>query len=92
MKIKPEHYASLRQGILTNIDKIAIHRAFLVAEGKAKDVDKRLRWDAFWAIPSIVRTPLVDAIYKYADDTHMDTAARAIMREVFSISSSTITK
>ncbi len=84
MKVKPEHYAALTAAITPNRGKIASHREAIVREGKAKDVDKRVRWDLLWAIPRDVRTPLVDAIYRYANDDHLDTALRAIVRDLAS--------
>ncbi len=79
MKIKPHHYAALKKCMEANMDEASKHREFIVNEGKAKDVDKRLRWDLLWAIPRDVRTPLLDEIYQYANDTNIDTALRSIM-------------
>ena len=82
MKIKPEHYNALKKAITPNRDKIKSHREFIIKEGKAKDVDKRLRWDFMWAIPRQVRTPIIDEVYKYANDDHLDTVLKRIIQEL----------
>lgn len=81
MKIRQEHYQHMLDAITTiGVDKLRCHRQFIVNEGKAKDVEKRLRWDASYYAHL---TPFIgDQIYSYADDTHVDTALRSIMREL----------
>lgn len=49
-------------------------------EGKAKDIEKRLRWDLSYAAG--LTTFFCDNIYKYADDTHIDTALRSVMKQL----------
>jgi hypothetical protein len=39
-----------------------------------------------WAIPANIRIPLLDEVYKYANDTHLDTALRRIMTEISTFS------
>lgn len=77
MKMKKEHYAYLLGAAFTFKDKIKDHRAFIVAEGKAQDVEKRLRWDLFWRIYRI-DSPELD----YLNDSHIDTALKSIMKEI----------
>jgi hypothetical protein len=80
MKIKAEHYAHMREAIAAIGMDVPRYRAALVAEGKAKDIDKRLRWDAAYAARL---TPWIcDNLYGYMDDTHIDTALRSIMRDI----------
>ena len=81
MKMTPVHYDTLKAMIEPNKGKIAAHREVIVKEGKAKDVEQRLRWDLLWAIPSATRTPFIDECYKYMNDDHLDTALRSIVRE-----------
>ena len=81
MKIRPEHYVHLRDAIAAlGVDLLQKHREFIVDEGRAKDIDKRLRWDALYMAKL---TPFLCAnVYPYADDTHVDTALRKIMAEI----------
>jgi hypothetical protein len=60
--------------------KIAAHREFLIREGKAKDLEKRLRWDLLHA--ARMSQWLCDNIYPYANDDHIDTALKAITAEL----------
>ena len=81
MKIRPAHYTFIRDAFATvPAETIAKHRAFIVKEGKAKDIEKRLRWDL--AYSANLSKWLCDNIYSYADDSHIDTAFRTIMREL----------
>ncbi len=79
-KIKPEHYAHMLSEIrkIATPDMIAIHRRYLTNENKAKDVEKRLRWDFSYSARLI---PFIcDNLYSYANDTHIDTALRSIIK------------
>lgn len=79
MKISAAHYTDLKQAILRNVTKIAAHREFITKEGKAKDIEKRLRWDLMWAGTTIDwRTEA----YRDLNDSHIDTALRSIMAEI----------
>lgn len=84
MKIKPEHLAHMKEaiGAALSPEDVAAHRRFIVEEGKAKDVDKRLRWDLTYRTPGMSRW-LVDNVYPYADDENLDTALRAVMRDLY---------
>jgi hypothetical protein len=84
MKIKPEHYDHMRSAIQEVVKKlpdgIEGYRQELIAEGKAKDIEKRLRWDMSYLARL---TPFIcENIYSYANDDHVDTALRRIMQEV----------
>ena len=79
MKIKPEHYARLRDAM----------RPILVGGPTAndyrlgnigKDHARRHRYDAFNAAK--LSAWVCDNIYPYADDTHLDTALKAIVAEL----------
>lgn len=84
MKIKPEHYQQLRSGILTLVaekpDAIRAHFQAIERDARVQDVDTRKRWDLLNA--ANLGELLCREIYAYATDTHVDTALRAIMREV----------
>jgi hypothetical protein len=80
MKIRPEHYAHLRNALAPFAAEIPTIRAGILAEGKAKDVEMRLRWDLTYR--ANLTSWICKNIYDYCDDTHVDTALRAIMREI----------
>ena len=80
MKIQPAHYAHMLNEIKAIAPKFAAHRELLIQEGKAKDIEKRLRWDALYAAMS--SRWVCENLYPYMDDTHIDTALRAIMKEI----------
>lgn len=56
--------------------QIEQQRQFIIAEGKAKDVEKRLRWDIAYYFMS---NEWFNEIYEYAHDNHIDTALRKLM-------------
>lgn len=55
------------------------HRENIIKEGKSKDVEMRLRWDAFHAAK---HGGILSALYAYANDEHIDTALKKIMLEI----------
>lgn len=79
MKITPAHYSAIRSAILPLADRFRDHREFLKSEGKSKDIEKRLRWDAFHASK---HAGILSDLYAYLNDDHIDTALRSIMREI----------
>lgn len=79
MKITPSHYSAIRSAILPLAGRLSAHRDFLKSEGKAKDIEKRLRWDAFHASGC---DGIMSELYTYLNDDHIDTALRSIMREI----------
>lgn len=81
MKIKPEHYNALRAMLATvPQEKIAAHREKLVNDPRVRDLDMRLRWDLVWAV--VPSCWISDNLYPYMNDDHLDTALRAIVREL----------
>lgn len=80
MKIKPEHYAKMRDEIAKIADRLPAHREALKSDPRVKDLEMRLRWDAAW-MASLGRF-LCAELYPYANDTHIDTALRKIMVEL----------
>ncbi len=79
-KIHPEHYDHMKAAMSGLFHEADDRRAQIVVEGKAQDVEKRLRWDLSYAAGL---TPWIcDNIYPYANDDHIDTALRNIMKEL----------
>ena len=78
MKIKPQHYQHLLNAMKPTAGKIATHRAFIIKEGKAKDVETRLAWDLLWA--SVPSAWVCDNLYPYMDDSHLNTAVKSILK------------
>ncbi len=59
---------------------VAHHTDTILKGGRFTVLDKRVRWDLF-ACAGLSRWAC-DNMYPYADDTHIDTALRAIMRDI----------
>lgn len=83
MKIKPEHYQAIKDRIAPHIPKLKAHREYLLSDKckhKPKDLEKRIRWDFWW----IAKIPyeIASEIYEYANDEHVDTALKKIMKEL----------
>jgi hypothetical protein len=86
MKIRDDHYNKLLEAIKPIADKLPKHREFIIAEGKSKDIEQRLRWDALNAV-QIDNKPscfyLSNILYKSGlNDTHIDTALKNIMKDI----------
>ena len=80
MKIKAEHYNALKS-IISAFDReqVLAYKALKLG----KDPEKRFRWDLFYcARRSGTEKFMIEDIYKYANDTHLDTALKAIVREL----------
>lgn len=77
MKIKPEHYQYMLDAIKPLAPQVEGLRAAIIAEGKAKDVEKRLRWDLHYKA-GLTRW-ICENVYPYANDVHLDTALRKIV-------------
>lgn len=82
MKITTEHLDHMREEIakVWTPEKHAAHREFIVNEGRSRDVEKRLRWD--WSYYAGLSPWICKNIYPYANDSHIDTALRQIMRDL----------
>ena len=92
MKMKPQHYDHLKMAIARVWALNAARycsgsikgllddcREKLRLDRRVKDVEKRLRWDSFYAA-GLARWAC-DMLYSYLDDTHIDTALRRVMAE-----------
>ena len=80
MKMTLEHFHYLQDAMAINARYIPQYRAHILAEGKAKDVEKRLRWDVLYL--SGLSYWICDNLYSYLSDDHIDTALRAIMKKI----------
>jgi hypothetical protein len=79
MKMKLEHYNHIRESFEKSAHWIPQIRESIARENKAKNHDKRLRWDMLYC--AIGSRWIVDNLYSYLDDDHIDSALRAIMRQ-----------
>ncbi len=87
MKMKPEHYEALKKAMrpIVKSKTWPDHLVFIKTETKAKDPEKRARWDALFASRTKLPPHFInDVLYAYLDDTHIDTALKSIMRELSS--------
>ena len=86
MKITTEHYNYMRDTIKAKIAKfpegtVAQHRERLKAMPHVNDVEKRLRWDLLYAA-GLGGIWVCEVVYPYANDDHIDTALRQIMKDL----------
>lgn len=82
MKVKPEDLDKI-QAIIATLDTPEVRAQYIARDipraEHVKDLDKRYRWDLFTAANLSVGYVLTDAVYAYANDTHLDTALRSIV-------------
>ena len=81
MKINPQDYDDLKTAIVDIVGnrKVADIWANYQANGLS---EMRFRWDLVWHVQNIVRQPIFDRMYKYANNSHVDTALRRIVKEI----------
>ena len=82
MKIKPEHYATLKEAIRTTLSQNPTSHEVYRKEGFT---EMRFRWDLLWASKvgeQTISRWISDTIYEYANDEHIDTALRRIVKEL----------
>jgi hypothetical protein len=91
MRMKAEDYNAIDYAFrqLSNRKSIADRREAIVIEGKAKNVERRLRWDMLWEAGAAGLLPIAGQatwvcrrLYNEQglDDNHIDTALRKIMK------------
>jgi hypothetical protein len=90
MKMKLAHYNYILNAFRSNENWIPLIRESIANESKAKDNDKRLRWDMLYTV--IGSRWIFDNVYSYLEDSHIDTALRAIMREIESCKESDLNR
>lgn len=84
MKVIPAHLDMIREAIITvgydREDIRARYRARDIPRGdRVQDIDKRFRWDLFYA--ATAGTSMVSDLYDAGyNDTHLDTALRSIVK------------
>lgn len=82
MKIKPEDFDELK-ALISPYDNELLRKKYVsgdfVNSDKVKDLNKRYRWDLYWSIASRL---LGDRLYRYMNDTHIDTALRTIIKDL----------
>lgn len=93
MKILYKHYNALEEaiykGLFSHIEKMesletiqdiieVYESGRFVNSEKTKDLNKRFRWDCFWAGKRFFPENLMPELYEYLDDSHIDTALRKI--------------
>ena len=83
MKMKPEHFAHILATFKAHEDDIPRLREFIVREGRTKDIDKRIRWDMLYGWIGI--RWIGNEVYSYLDDDHIDTALRAVMKQLYKV-------
>ena len=82
MKMKKEHFDMLKSDIEA-VKRKHPSAETLYREGKfpraeqTKDVNKRFRWDLFWAVHRYYRE-----LFDYLNDDHIDTALRKIVPDI----------
>jgi hypothetical protein len=84
MKMKPEHYAKLSELVAEVIDRhgperLAAYADTLRAAPGNMDVAMRFRWDIWYCVAPHYRLPLMDDLYVYLHDAHIDTALRNLV-------------
>lgn len=83
MKIKAEHYAAIKSMLSQyshdNREQVLAYKALKLG----KDPERRFRWDLFTYARRVSSERIaMEDIYRYANDTHLDTALKKIMREL----------
>ena len=79
MLITPQHFAELKKFIVahdTEYRRQQYKSGEFPRSNLVKDLNKRYRWDLYWAT---VPSSLVNELYKYVNDEHIDTALRNII-------------
>ena len=84
MKIKDEHYQFIKEKFKDfGTEAINNHKTFLLSPEnprKYKNLEIRLRWDIFNLCGFSKWT--CDNLYSYMNDDHLDSALKAIMKEI----------
>jgi hypothetical protein len=91
MKINKNDLNNLKQIIKEAVNSIGIeniegHRENLrklqIALKPEMDLNKRFRWDLLYSVTYSKRSEVINNIYTYANDIHIDTALKTIVREL----------
>ncbi len=85
MKITQSHLGQLRALMARGITRIPTAAEYdarsqaIPRIGQTKDPAKRHRWDALYAAGA---GEWINDVYKYANDEHIDTALKAVVKEL----------
>lgn len=87
MKIKIEHYNALKTMINSVVERKTLkvcqdYRESLKDDDRIKDLDTRFSFDLYKATGQDGLNLVCNEIYKYADDTHLKTALKRIVKEL----------
>lgn len=87
MKVTKKDYEDLKQAIeevlvIATFNSALAYKESLSKDARVKDYNIRFRWDLFWAIPRVKSQPIVESIYTYANDDHIDTALKHIVKDL----------
>lgn len=87
MKVTEADYKALRALVGEVIETAGPQRVRDYREGlrrcaEVADHQKRMRWDLLWAVERDKREPLIRGLYSYCNDDHIDTALKAIIKEL----------
>ena len=84
MKIKKEHYEFMEKQIdklfKGHSHEITEHIKSLRKNPDVKDINKRIRWDIFYATKSLQKFTC-DVLYDYLHDEHINTALKKIVKK-----------
>ncbi len=84
MKMKLEHFTQLETSIKsldTGERRLTYKKRLFQNADKVKDLDKRYRWDLFYATYATCAAALpIQALYSYLNDEHIDTALRKLVK------------
>lgn len=78
MKMKPEHFQQMKEAFAvldTEVLREAYRKGTFKRADAVKDLDKRYRWDLFYAAALPVQE-----LYAYLNDDHIDTALRKLVK------------
>ena len=86
LKMKQHHYDWILEHMRTRVlelgpQRLVDYAAMLRTAAEVKDTNKRMRWDLFHvAVPN--KADLYRDLYEYLDDSHIDSALRAVMADL----------
>ena len=79
MKMTATHFDQLKAMICNHQDHID---DYVEACRTMELSERRIRWDLLWNVPHSSRVVWFDEVYKYLDDTHIDTALKAVVKQL----------
>ena len=81
MKITKEHYKIIKDAMQEKAFLLPAIKSHIKCESKQpKDLAMRIRWDLFYA--SGISQFVCKNVYSYANDDHIDTILKMIMKEI----------